>query len=144
MRRMTRAATARKCARSCHATAFASTNRLAAILLLTLTLASCDDHRSGAPAASAPNPIAPSPIAITGPPSGSLFMRGTVSDTAFRPLAGVKVEVVDGPQAGLSVTSGAAGGFSLTGIFDDATRFLATKERYVTATRTLQACCAAC
>jgi hypothetical protein len=54
------------------------------------------------------------------------------------------VEVVDGPQAGLSTTSDASGGFSLTGIFDEATRFRATKEGYVTATRTLQPFCAPC
>jgi hypothetical protein len=67
-----------------------------------------------------------------------------VYDTAFRSLAGAKVEVVDGPQAGLSTTSDASGGFSLTGLFDDATQFRATKDGYITATRTLQPFCARC
>jgi hypothetical protein len=116
--------------------------RFAAILFLTLAGASCGEHRSVPPSVTAPSPIAPS--ALTAPPGGSLFMRGTVSDTAFRSLAGARVEVVDGPQAGLSTTSDARGEFSLTGLFDDATRFRATKEGYVTATRTLQPFCAAC
>jgi hypothetical protein len=116
-------------------------NRLAAILFLALAVASCGDHGSRAPAA-ALNPIAPT--APTAPPSGSLLMRGTVSDTAFRSLAGARVEVVDGPQAGLSTTSDARGEFSLTGLFDNATRFRAAKEGYLTATRTLQPFCAPC
>jgi hypothetical protein len=119
-------------------------NRLATILFLTLAVASCGDHRSVAPTATAPSPIAPGALIAPPPPSGSLFMKGTVSDTAFRSLAGARVEVVDGPQAGLSTTSDARGEFSLTGLFDDATRFRATKEGYVTATRTLQPFCAPC
>jgi hypothetical protein len=54
------------------------------------------------------------------------------------------VEVVDGPQAGLSTMADGIGEFSLSGTFDDATRFRATKDGYVTATRTLQPFCAAC
>ncbi len=61
-------------------------------------------------------PSSPSPV------SGGLFIQGTVSDTAFRPLAGARVEVLDGPQAGLSTTANAQGEFSLTGTFDDGTR----------------------
>jgi len=121
--------------------------RLAAILFLTLTGISCSSHRSEAPSASASSPLAPSPTvqnAPTTPASGSLLMRGTVSDTAFRYISGARVEVLDGPQAGMSTTSGADGGFSLTGIFDGATRFRATKEGYVDATRTLQPFCAPC
>jgi len=120
-------------------------NRLAAILCLALPGISCGDHAS-APVAM-PNPVAPSPTAATAPSSpanGSLFVKGTVSDTAFRYISGVKVEVLDGPQAGMSTTSSASGGFSLTGIFDDATRFRATKDGYVTATRTMQPFCAPC
>jgi hypothetical protein len=71
-------------------------------------------------------------------------MRGTVSDTAFRTLAGARVEVLDGPQAGLSTTADATGEFSLTGAFDEATRFRATKEGHVTAIRTLQPFCERC
>ena len=71
-------------------------------------------------------------------------MRGTVQDTAFRPLAGATVEVLDGPQAGLATTSDGRGEFSLTGIFDDATRFRATKEGHVSATEMLEPSCATC
>ena len=101
--------------------------------------AACGEHGSVAPAATAP-----SPVTVTPPPNGFLSMRGTVSDTAFRSLAGARVEVLDGPQAGLSTTADSRGEFSLSGAFDDATRFRATKDGHVTATRTLQPFCAAC
>ena len=77
-----------------------------------------------------PSPTAPTTTAGSPAlPAGGLLMMGTVSDTAFRPLGGAKVEVLDGPQTGLTTTANELGEFSLTGIFDDATRFRATKER---------------
>ena len=71
-------------------------------------------------------------------------MAGTVSDSAFRPLGGATVEVLDGPQAGKTTTADASGQFSLSGTFDDTTRFRATKEGHVAATGTLQPHCAPC
>ena len=78
------------------------------------------------------------------PPAGSMHMRGTVSDTAYRSLAGATVEVLDGPQAGLSTTADARGDFSMTGVFDEATRFRATAEGHVASIRTLQPFCERC
>jgi hypothetical protein len=54
------------------------------------------------------------------------------------------VEVLDGPQAGLTTTADATGGFSLSGTFDDTTRFRATSDGHVTSTRTLQPFCERC
>ena len=84
------------------------------------------------------------PAANSTPPAGSIFMQGTVFDTAYRPLAGATVEVLDGPQAGLTATAGARGGFSMTGLFDETTRFQATVDGHITSTRTLQPFCARC
>ena len=50
-------------------------------------------------------------------------------------LGGAVVEVVDGPQAGLSTISNAAGQFSLSGRFDDDTRFRAAKAGHVAETQ---------
>jgi hypothetical protein len=77
-------------------------------------------------------------------PIGSIVINGTVFDTAYRPLPGATVEVLDGPQAGLSVTAGPRGLFSLNGIFDATTRFRATANNHVVATKTLQPFCARC
>ena len=106
------------------------------LLMLAQGLAACRGSTT------ALSPVTPSPV--TPPLGGLLSMKGTVSDTAFRHLAGARVEVVDGPQAGLSTTVDANGEFALTGAFDDATQFRATKGGYVTAVRTLQPFCAAC
>ena len=72
------------------------------------------------------------------PASSGQILRGSVYDSAFRSLAGVKVEVVDGPSAGVSTMSNPDGSFSLAGTFDDTVAFRASREGYVTATRTQQ------
>jgi hypothetical protein len=105
-------------------------NRFTAILSLTLAVAACGNHGSGAPGATATSPTAPTPLTAS-----STDVRGSVSDTAFRHLEGARVEVVDGPQAGMSTTADAKGSFSLSGPFDDATRFRATMDGHVAATQ---------
>ena len=71
-------------------------------------------------------------------------MYGYVADTLLHPLAGATVEVLDGPQAGVVVTSSATGAFQLNGTFDDATRFRASKAGLVAATGTLAPKCPTC
>src|SRR6187200_2573592 len=105
-------------------------NRFTAILFMTLVVAACGSHGSGAPAATAPTPTAPTP-----PTPSSTGIRGSVSDTAFRHLDGARVEVVDGPEAGMSTTADANGSFSFSGTFDDTTRFRATKDGHLAATQ---------
>ena len=109
------------------------------LLMLVLGLAGCGDSRS---------PVSPMPPTATVPSipgsvNGELIV-GTVSDSALRPLAGARVELLDGPQAGMSATSDAQGSFSLTGTVDDTTRFRASKDGYVTATATIQPFCDRC
>jgi hypothetical protein len=94
------------------------------------------------------SPMAPSEGSVLAPttptPAGAMFLKGTVSDTAYRPLAGAVVQVLDGPQAGVSATADARGDFAMAGVFDEATRFRATAEGHVPAISTLQPFCAGC
>jgi len=88
---------------------------------------------AGACGSSSPTPTSPtSPL-----PVQYVFaeIAGDVLDTAFRPVAGVKVEIVDGVRAGTSATSDAEGRFSFTGgQLVDGIRFRATKDGYISTT----------
>lgn len=106
------------------------------LLALAVGLAGCDDR----------SPSGPSPLPPSGPQpvTREIQVAGTVSDAAWRPLAGARIEVVEGRQAGLSTTTSARGEYRLTGEFDETTRFRATKESHVAATRPLPAICDRC
>jgi hypothetical protein len=81
-------------------------------------------------------PSVPSQVPQPAPQATPPFnVTGLVFDAVIRPLQGATVEVLDGPQVGTWTTSDAAGAFSLTGSFDEATRFRASKAGYVTATK---------
>jgi hypothetical protein len=82
----------------------------------------------------------PSPQPAPQPQPAPVVLSGYVGDTAFRSLAGARIEVLDGPQAGMSATSDSNGQFSLTGLFDSATAFRATLAGYVGATRSWTQC----
>ena len=115
----------------------------AGILLVVLVPGVLGCHKE-ASSPTAPTAATASTAANPTSPVGSTFMKGTVSDTAYRPLANARVEVLDGPQAGFSTATDATGEFSITGVFDQTTRFRATADGHVTATRTLQPFCARC
>jgi hypothetical protein len=100
------------------------------VLVLAQGIAAASCGSRGSAATTAPSAIVGLPV------TGAVQVRGSVYDTAYRALAGARVEVVDGPQAGLSTTADSRGEFSLAGTFDDTTRFRATKDGYVSATRT--------
>ena len=107
------------------------------LLVLVQGLAGCGDSaRGGSPV----GPTTPTSVSQAVPPGGSELIRGIVYDTAWRPLDGARVEVLDGPQAGTSTTSNGDGGFSLAGTFDDKTRFRATREGHVAEIATLRPC----
>ena len=105
-------------------------SRALVVLMVAVVLAGCDNRRSSLPLPSVPSPVAPSPAAPVLPQS----LDGYVSDTAFRRVAGVRVEVLDGPQAGTQMTSDADGRFSYTGTFASPVTMRATKDGYAVAT----------
>ena len=118
-------------------------NRNAGIALLmllahALALSACGhDALSNSPAA--PTLVTPAP-----PVPGTILMKGTVSDTAFRHVTGAKIEVLNGPQSGMTTTSDQQGEFTLIGVFDDATRFRASKDGFAIAERPLGPFCERC
>ena len=67
-----------------------------------------------------------------------------MSDSALRPIAGARVELLDGPQAGASTTTNALGEFVLSGTVDDTSRFRASKAGHVAANATIVPDCDRC
>jgi len=108
------------------------------VLVLAHAIAAASCGSRGSANATGPSAVFNPPV-VTPPSNGSVLVRGSVYDTAYRPLAGARVEVLDGPQAGQATTASSRGEFSLSGTFDDSTRFRATKDGYVTAVRTRSA-----
>ena len=92
----------------------------AALGLLLCLACACNGQPQAAPSGPAPS---------SGPQA-----RGYVADSAFRPLSGVRVEVVDGPTAGTSSISGSDGWFLVSIASDRAGEFTvrATRAGYVT------------
>jgi len=111
---------------------------LSMFLAHALALSACGhDAVSSLPAAA--TPVTPPPAA-----PGTILIRGTVSDTAFRDVTGAKIEVLNGPQSGTTTTSDAKGEFTLIGVFDDATRFRASKDGFAMAELPLGGFCERC
>ena len=109
-----------------------SQKRALCVVLLVIAASACGGNNTTSPSST----TSPQPVAQPTPPSNAGgFVKGSVSDTAFRHLDGARVEVLDGPQAGMWTTSDAHGTFSLSGTFDDATRFRATKDGHLAATQ---------
>jgi hypothetical protein len=63
-------------------------------------------------------PVEPSPPSVA-PALQEFRLSGAVSDTANRPLAGSKVEVMDGSRTGTVGTTDEAGRFSMPGTFTE-------------------------
>jgi Carboxypeptidase regulatory-like domain len=106
------------------------------MLLLSLGVAAC-----GGSGVTAPTAVRSQSPAT---PSSAPYMRGTVSDTAFRYIAGATIEIVNGPSAGNTTTSDASGQWGFQGTFDDSTEFRATKVGYEGSTKPLGPFCAQC
>ena len=87
-------------------------------------------------------PVVPppgSPPATTSHP-----LQGQVLDTAFRPIADARIEVMSGPNAGRSTMSRSDGQFAFIEGFDDSTAVRAIKDGFITSTATLRPLCSAC
>ena len=78
------------------------------------------------------SPTSPPPT-TPGPGNPAARLSGSVYDTAFRPVGGVRIEVIDSPSVAVSTISNGDGSFSLPGTFPMSTTFRASKEGYVTA-----------
>ena len=103
-------------------------------LLASFVLAACGFVVAGCQSDS---PLAPSSLQVVRQP-GVFELVGYVDDTSFRALSGATVEVLDGPQTGISTMTDSNGHFSLTGVFTEATRLRATEDGYQAAIQTLQ------
>ena len=105
------------------------------LLVLAQGVSGCDSSRSNSPLGPS---VVPQPVSQPIPsPSGGRRITGLVKDTAFRPLAGALVEVIEGPNTGTSTSTDREGQFSLTGVFDNTSRFRASREDHVASTATL-------
>ncbi len=103
-------------------------------------LAGCSGASSAVPTAPSASGTQPSNAVV----SSSMQLRGYIMDTAFRPLAGARVEVVDGPSAGTTAVSGDDGQVVLTGTFDASTRFRASKDGHESRTQPWNCSVAVC
>jgi hypothetical protein len=81
---------------------------------------------------------------VLAPQAVPLQLRGFVMDTAFRPVPGARIEVVDGASAGTSVIAGNDGAFVLSGMFHGATQFRAVKEGHEPRTQPWNCAVAVC
>lgn len=94
------------------------------------------------------SPTAPSATAsitqVETPQDFPLQLRGFVTDTAYRPLAGALVEVLDGASAGVTTIAGADGQFVLSGRFNATTQFRASKDGHETRTQPWNCSVAVC
>ncbi len=72
---------------------------------------------------------------VSGPTGGDkTYVRGGVSDKAFRPLPGARIEVLDGPHAGVTASSNAMGLFEFSGTTSGDVRLRASRAGFETAT----------
>jgi Carboxypeptidase regulatory-like domain len=85
---------------------------------------------------SANTPAQPTPPVVTPAPRVFSFSGG-VMDTAYRPVGGSKVEVMNGARAGTVATTDEAGRFSMPGTFTDTITVIASKDGYLSSTRTV-------
>ena len=97
------------------------------LIALMQALAGCSADGKPGTGATAPSTLTPPTI------NAGLAVAGFINDTAFRPLADARVEVIEGPQPGVSIVSNASGQFSLAG-----TLFMATKAGYLPATEPIR------
>jgi Carboxypeptidase regulatory-like domain len=84
---------------------------------------------------SSPIPTAPSSSSYVVQGQGQ---SGYVGDTVSRSVVGARVEMLDGPQPGMTVLSGSNGLFSFPGTFPGAVTLRASKEGYIALTKTSQ------
>jgi hypothetical protein len=100
------------------------------VVLALFAVSGCSESRR------LPSPVAPSATAPASPTVSRQSLYGYVANTAFRAVAGAKIEVVDGPQAGTSILSDSGGLFSYAGDFATPVTMRVSRDGYMTATAT--------
>ena len=111
--------------------------RVCAAVTIGLLSAACDGG-SSPPSMTGPSSVS-QPVAAPQPvPPVARTLMGYVADTAFRVVAGVTVEVMQGPEAGTVMTSDSQGRFSYTGTFASPVTLRATKEGYAARDETVR------
>jgi hypothetical protein len=84
-------------------------------------------------------PIQPTPPPTSTPPTATqepFSLSGEVYDIAGRPLGAARIEVTSGTRAGASATTDDAGRFSIPGTFSGAIAVTASKDGFVSSTKT--------
>jgi hypothetical protein len=92
---------------------------------IVMTCLGCGDSKS---------PVQATPV-LPKPAPGPVSVEGQVNDTALRALADVRVEVVDGPSAGIFATTNPVGHYELPAVSEPLT-IRATKDGYAPFTTT--------
>jgi len=110
--------------------------RLILVVSIVSVISACDRRTSPIP--SAPSPV-PAPAPQPAPAPVMRTLSGYIYDTAFRPVAGARIEILDGPQAGTATTSTASGTFSYDGTFSIPVTLRGTKEGYTVGLETARA-----
>lgn len=107
------------------------------LLMVATGLGGCSESSSTL-GPTTPSPVAPAGLPPTETQRPAVRLMGYVQDTAFRPLAGARIEIVGGPESGAGTTTDAGGHFSFTsGTFDDTTQVRAALDGYLAATQTV-------
>ena len=114
-----------------------NTARFGVAFLMLLATAGAGCHGSSSPSNVVAPSSTPTPPPLTPTPMG---VSGYVSDSAYRPLRGARIEALDGPQAGTSATTDANGQFTMAGQFDGTSRFSASLDGYIGAVATATQC----
>jgi hypothetical protein len=107
--------------------------RVCAAVCVLLSGAACE--RGSAPLPSAPSAV---PVTAAAPQPARQAVAGYVYDTVLRPLGGVRVEVIQGPETGTEMISDADGRFSYEGTFATPVMLRATKDGYAELTDTVR------
>src|SRR5262245_23231108 len=102
---------------------------LAAVVLLFAL--GCEDGKSPVQPTSS-EPASPQPA-----PRPLFSLSGSVQDTASRPLAGAKVEVIAGDRSGTVEITDRNGRFRMPGTFTDTVTIAASKDGYYSASSTV-------
>ena len=103
-----------------------------AVVVLTTVALLPGCGNAAAPSLSTTAPTSPGITAVD-----EFRVSGTVTDTAYRPLSGVRVEVADGPKPGTVATTDQSGRFSMPGAFTGRITVVASKEGYLQDSRTI-------